>query len=126
MKKVKIISGKYAGQIYDGHRFYYDYLHTGHSPDLFTIITGDGEITITSDKIDVDHYEKQLLEEQIERLRANVGNFVRIIRSGSGSYCKGWNEKELHKITKVTSSGYVQFDDGLADMFRPDVEVVCE
>ena len=123
MKKVRIISGKYAGQILDGHRFYYDYLHTGNSPDLFTVITNNGEITITSDNIDVNHYENQLLEEQLERLGADVGDVVRIIRSGSGSYRKDWNEKALHKITRITASGYVQFDDGLAEMFRPDVEI---
>jgi hypothetical protein len=37
MKQVKIIDGKYAGQIFEGHSFYYDHLHTGNSPDLFTV-----------------------------------------------------------------------------------------
>lgn len=124
MKQVKVISGKYEGQIFDGHRFFYDYQYTGSSPDLFTIKTPDGDITITSDKIDVKHYEAQLLEEQLNRLGANVGDTVKIIRSGSGSYRRGWDDKALHKITKITSSGYVQFDDGLAETFRPDVEVV--
>lgn len=124
MKKVKVISGKYNGQILDGHRFFYDYQYTGSSPDLFTIKTQDGDITITSDKVDVEHYEAQLLEDQLERLGAKIRDTVRIIRSGSGSYKREWDEKALHTITKITSGGYVQFDDGLAEMFRPDVEVI--
>lgn len=124
MKKVKVINGKYDGQIFDGYRFFYDYQYTGSSPDLFTIKTPDGDVTITSDKIDVEHYEAQLLEEQLERLGAKTGDTVRIIRSGSGSYKRGWDEKALHTITKITSGGYVQFDDGLAVTFRPDVEVI--
>jgi hypothetical protein len=124
MKQVKIIDGKYAGQIFEGHRFYYDHLHTGSSPDLFIVKTPDGEITITSDRIDVEHYEKQLLDDELERLGAKVGDVVKIIRSGSGSYRHGWKEKTHHKITRITSHGYVQFDDGMAEMFRPDVEVI--
>lgn len=124
MKKVKVINGKYDGQIFDGHRFFYDYQYTGSSPDLFTIKTPDGDVTITSDNIDVEHYEAQLLEEQLERLGAKIGDTVRIIRSGGGSYKRGWDEKVLHTITKITSGGYVQFDDGLAETFRPDVEVI--
>jgi len=123
MKQVKIIDGKYAGRIFEGHRFYFDHLHTGNSPDLFTVKTPEGEMTITSDRIDVEHYEKQLLREQLIRLGANIGDTVKIIRSGSGSYKRGWDEKAPHKITKITSSGYVQFDDGMAETFRPDVEI---
>jgi hypothetical protein len=124
MRKVKVIDGKYSGQIFDGHRFYFDHLHTGNSPDLFTIETPEGRVTITSDRIDVEHYEEQLMIEELERLGAKVGDTVNIIRSGSGSYRKGWNDTVSHKITRITSNGYIQFDDGMAEMFRPDVEVV--
>lgn len=62
MKKVKVISGEFGGNTFDGHRFYYDYKHIGSSPDLFMIATSDGEKTITSDKVDVEHYEKQLFK----------------------------------------------------------------
>lgn len=124
MKKVKIISGKYDGQIFDGYRFFYDYKHTGSSPDLFTIKTSDGDVTITSDKIDVEHYEAQLLEDELKRLGANVGDTVNIIRAGSGSYMRGWDNKSLHTITKITSGGYVEFDNGMGKMFRPEVKVV--
>lgn len=88
MKQVKIIEGKYKGQTFEGHRFYYDYLHTGSSPDLFMIKTPDEDATITSDSVDVQHYESQLLQEELVRLGANVGDMVKIIRSGSGSYKK--------------------------------------
>lgn len=124
MKKVKVISGKYEGQIFDGHRFFYDYQYTGSSPDLFTIKTSDGDVTITSDKIDIEHYEVQLLEEELERLGAKVGDVVKIIRAGSGSFMRGWDNKVPHIITKITSGGYVEFDNGMGKMFRPDVEVV--
>lgn len=124
MKKVKIKNGKYTGQIFDGYRFYYDHLHTGNSPDLFVVNTPGGEITITSDRIDIEHYESQLLQEELIRLGANIGDTVKITRSGSGSFKKGWNEKSYHRITRITSSGYVQFDDGIGEMFRPDVEVI--
>lgn len=124
MKQVKVISGKYAGRVFEGHRFYYDHLHTGSSPDLFTIRTPEGEITITSDRIDVQHYEEQLLCDELVRLGAKVGDTVEIVRSGSGSYNHGWNKNVPHKITRITSSGYVQFDDGMAEMFRPDVKIL--
>ena len=124
MKKVKIISGEYNGMVVDGHRFYLDNLHTGSSSDLFEIYPNGERKVITSDKIDVVHYETQLLEDELKRLGANVGDVVIITRSGSGSYQKGWNVNETHIITKITPSGYVEFDNGLAKMFRPDVKIV--
>jgi hypothetical protein len=66
------------------------------------------------------------LDKELERLGAKVGDMVNIVRSGSGSYRHGWNDKDTHKITKITSNGYVQFDNGMAEMFRPDVEVIQE
>lgn len=124
MKKVKVISGQYEGQIFEGHRFFYDYQYTGSSPDLFTIVTPTGNVTITSDKIDVNHYEAQLLEDELERLGAKVGDIVNIVRTGSGSFMRGWDDKVTHIITRITPSGYVEFDNGLGKMFRPDVCVV--
>lgn len=124
MKKVKIISGEYNGMVVDGHRFYLDHLHTGSSPDLFEIYPNGERKVITSDKIDVEHYESQLLEDELKRLGANVGDIVTITRTGSGSYQKGWVANGNHTITKITSSGYVEFDNGLAKMFRPDVKIV--
>ena len=124
--KVKILNGIYEGQILEGSRVYYDYLHTGNSPDLFAVKTPDGEMMMISDDIDVEDYESQLLQEQIERLGAKVGDFVKITHSGSGTSNKGFNENACHQITKITSSGYVQFDDGMAEMFQPEVEITKE
>lgn len=124
MRRVKVTSGEYAGKEYEGCRCYYDYLHTGNSPDLFIIKTPNGDKTVTSLQIDVAHYEAQLLEEEIKRLGAKVGDVVNIVCSGSGSYAEDWNENIPHQITNITSNGTVEFDNGLATMFRPDVEII--
>lgn len=126
MKHVKILDGEYAGQILEGHRFYLDHLHTGNSPDLFTVKTPDGNMTITSDKIDVEFYEEQLLADELLRLGANIGDTVKITRTGSGWYRSGWDKDALHQITKISPSGYVEFDHGMGQMFRPDVELIRE
>lgn len=124
MKKVKIISGEYNGMIVDGHRFYLDHLHTGNSPDLFEVYIDGERKVITSDKIDVAYYENQLLEDELKRLGAKVGDVVTISRTGSGSYQKGWVVNDKHTITNISSNGYVEFDNGVAKMFRPDVKIV--
>ena len=124
MKNVKITKGDYEGQILKGHRYYYDYLHTGNSPDLFSIQTPNGDKTITSDFVDIEHYEQQCLQEELTRLSATVGDLVVIIRAGSGSYIHGWNNNIPPTITNITSRGYVEVDDGAARMFRPDVKIV--
>ncbi|QHI73801.1 hypothetical protein [Aminipila terrae] len=124
MKKVKILMGEFSGCEFEGYRYYCDYLHTGNSPDLYIIKTPEGEMTVTSDKIDISHYEAQLLDEELTRLGAKVGDTVKIIRSGGGYFKNSWDSKIPHKITRITPSGYVQFDDGMGEMFRPDVEVI--
>ena len=124
MKKVKIISGEYKDMILDGHRFYLDHLHTGNSADLFEVYFKGERKVITSDKIDVAHYENQLLEDELNRLGARVGDVVTISRAGSGSYQRGWVVNDTHTITNVSPNGYVEFDNGLAKMFRPDVKIV--
>lgn len=121
---IKVIEGEYAGNEYEGYVCYYDYLHTGDSPDLYMIKTPDGNKTVTSLQIDVTHYKAQLLARETERLGANVGDIVKIVCSGSGEYHEGWDEKIPHQITNITLSGYVEFDYGLAEIFRPDVEVI--
>lgn len=35
---------------------------------------------------------------------------------------RGWDNKVPNIITNITSSGYVEFDNGMGKMFRPDVE----
>lgn len=124
--RVRVIdpNSKYYGQELEGYCVYYDVNHTGSSPDLFHIKTPDGNVPILSTKIDAKHYWDQRRQEQIERLGANVGDIVIITRSGGGSFNRGFDLKEPHKITSIDSSGYVEFDNGEAKTFRPDVTIV--
>ncbi|SFG06848.1 hypothetical protein SAMN05660649_00552 [Desulfotomaculum arcticum] len=124
--KVRVIDpdSPYYGQEFEGGCVYYDVYHTGDSPDLFLIKTPEGEKIILSTSIDTEHYWNQRRQEQIERLGANVGDTVIITRSGGGCFTRDFDCSKPHKITKIDSSGYVEFDGGLAKTFRPDVILV--
>lgn len=111
------------GQILKGYRLYYDVKHTGKSPDLFVVESAGKKVQILSTKIDLAHYDAQLLTREIADLDANVGDNVMIIRTGSGCLPSGWDIKKPHLITKIDSSGHVTFKCG-ARMFRPDVLVI--
>ncbi|MFY0545477.1 hypothetical protein [Brevibacillus sp. H7] len=126
MKKVKVTDPRspYFGQELEGYCWYYDYLHTGDSPDLYIVKTPEGKKQLLSTQIDEKHYEAQELAEEIERLGANVGDTVMILRTGSGSSVAGFSTKVPHVISHISSSGTVTFDNGAATMFRPDVERV--
>jgi len=126
MNKVKIIdpSNSYFGQELDGYCWYYDHLHTGDSQDVYIVKTPEGEKQLLSTQIDVEHYEAQDLAKEIERLGANVGDTVKILRTGSGGSVAGFSTKVPHVISHISSSGTVTFDNGAATMFRPDVERV--
>lgn len=65
---------------------------------------------------------ERLLE--IERLGANVGDVVRIVRVGSGGWKRGFTPMDPHVITKITAAGNVFFDEGEAIMYRPRVEII--
>ncbi|EGW40490.1 hypothetical protein [Desulfosporosinus sp. OT] len=124
--KVKVIDPQspYCGQEFEGGCLYYDINHTGSSPDLFQIKTPEGERRILSTSIDVEHYWNQRRDEHIKKLGANVGDTVLITRSGGGSFKQGFDLLKPHKITGINSSGYVEFDNGEATTFRPDVKVI--
>lgn len=124
--KVKVINPKseYCGQEFEGHCFYYDIDHTGHSADLFIIKTPDGDKQILSTSIDAEHYWNQRRQEHIDKLGANVGDTVLITRTGSCSMCHDFDLSISHAITKIDSSGHVDFDNGRACCFRPDVTKV--
>jgi hypothetical protein len=127
MTTVKIVDSthKYYGQELPGGCVYYDVFHKGSGgPDLFQIETPEGKQTILSTKIDEQHYWEQRRAAHIEKLGANVGDTVRIIRAGSCSSKASFDWNILHVITKIDSSGYVEWDGGEATSFRPDVEVV--
>ena len=124
--KVRVTDAKsqYYGQEFEGHCFYYDIHHTGKSPDLFIIKTTDGDKQILSTSIDTEHYWNQRRQEHIDILGANVGDTVLINRTGSCSMNRDFDISKLHTITKIDSSGHVEFDNGAANCFRPDVTKV--
>lgn len=116
---------KYFGQELPGACVYYDIYHQGNGgPDLFFIRTPEGEQNILSTSIDTGHYWNQRRQEEIDRIGANVGDMVRIIRGGSGGCDAGFDWNAPHVITKIDSSGHVEWDHGAAFGFRPDVEVL--
>lgn len=124
--KVKVIDkeNKYYGMEFDGHCIYYDIDHTGHSPDLYNIHTPDGDMQILSTKIDEQHYWNQRRDEEIKKLGANIGDTVIIKRMGSCSCYHDFDTAVPHIITEIDSTGHVDFDNGRAKCFRPDIEVV--
>ncbi|MFB0841818.1 hypothetical protein [Paenibacillus oleatilyticus] len=124
--KVTDPNHKYYGQELPGNCFYYDINHTGNSPDLFILEAPEGSIRILSTQIDEDHYWNQRRETHIKRLGANVGDTVRIIRSGSCKSKANFDWSKPHVITKIDCNGYVEWDGGEAQSFRPDVELLEE
>ncbi|SPF54089.1 conserved hypothetical protein [Candidatus Desulfosporosinus infrequens] len=124
--EIKVIDSQspYCGQKFEGGCVYYDIHHTGSSPDLFIIKTPEGLKQILSTSIDVDHYWSQVREEQIERLGAEVGDTVLISREGGGTFKRGFDYSKPHKISRIDSSGHVEFDNGEATIFRPNVKVI--
>ncbi|QJD87884.1 hypothetical protein [Cohnella herbarum] len=127
MTTVKIIDPTHVlfGQELNGGCVYFDVYHQGSGgPDLFQIETPAGKQTILSTKIDTEHYWEQRRQKEIHRIGANVGDTVIIIRGGSGSSKANFDWKAPHVITKIDSSGNVEWDNGAAKGFRPDVEVI--
>lgn len=124
--KVRIIdeSSEFCGKEFEGYRFYYDYKHTGSSDDIYLVSTDKGEKQFLTRQIDEVYYKKQELDKFLEELGANVGDIVEVIEYGSGSYSRGFDKNGLHEITKITSNGYVQFDNGKVEVFRPKVKVI--
>lgn len=125
--KVKIIDPKHPcfGQELEGGIIYFDYYHRGGRPDLYQVKTAEGEIyRLLTDQIDAAHYEAQEIARETARIGASVGDTVLITRLGSGSQKAGFDFSIPHIITKIDSSGHVEFDDGAACGFRPDVQVI--
>jgi len=114
-----------CGQVVYGYIVYFDINHTGNSPDLIHATTREGKrVKLLSSQCDMGHYKAQELAEQVKRLGAKIGDKVRIVKSGSGTYGAGWRDEGVHEITNIDNVGYVEFDHGLGSMFRPAVEVV--
>ena len=131
METIKITDteDKYFGKELVGCCIYYDYGHNGGTEypivDLFSATTPDGTSKrYLSTQIDVEHYEDQLFQKELIRLGAKVRDNVMIVREGSGSWGNGFDLNIPHEITKINKNGTVEFDNGDAKMFRPDVEIV--
>jgi hypothetical protein len=124
MKTVKIIDekSKHFGKEFEGHCFYFDHKHTGHSADLFVIKTDNGEETILSTSIDVGHYWEQVRQEKIKKIGADVGDKVIIKETTSGCYSSDFDIEKPHIITSIADNGNVVFDNGIANMYMPKVE----
>lgn len=113
------------GQTLEGAMVYCDIRHTGNSEDLYHVQKENGDtVQLLSTQVDVGFYEEQLLAEQMKRLGANIGDIVTIQETGGGSFKCGWKKEGLHTITDVDCLGYVTFDDGMANCFRPSITVV--
>lgn len=116
------------GKEVTGYLFYHDINHTGDSPDLFRLQYKGQYYNALSTQIDVEHYKAQQLAAEIARLGANVGDTVMIVQDGGGAYSGKFDRTIPHKITRISSGGYVEFDGGSAnggaDISRPKVQIV--
>jgi hypothetical protein len=122
--KITDESHPYFGQELPGNCFYYDIFHRGTGgPDLFVIETPEGQQTILSTKVDTDHYWKQRRQQEIERLGADVGDTV-LIKSGGAGNKRDFDWRIPHVITQIDAYGNVEWDDGAAWGFRPDVTMI--
>ncbi|GGF73172.1 hypothetical protein GCM10010912_17960 [Paenibacillus albidus] len=127
--KVKVTDPSHPcfGQELEGGIIYYDIYHRGGRPDLYEVSTPEGKrYRLLTHQIDADHYEAQELNEEIERLGAEVGDTVMVIRPGSGGSNAGFDWNASHVITRIDGSGHVEFDDKAAWGFRPDVQVLSK
>lgn len=129
MFEIKVIdkNSKYFGETLKGSVCYYDIKHTGNSDDLYIAVTEDGEkVKLLSSQIDEEFYHEQELEQVTKEIGAKIGDKVIILKDGSGSYKKDWQQEGVHVVTKIDFTGHVTFDDGMATIFRPKLELVSE
>ena len=115
--------------IVDGHRFYLDHLHTGSSPDLFEIYPNGERKVITSDKIDVEHYEAQLLEDELKRLATKYSKERDIFYLGRGlDYVVAMEGSlKLKEISYIHSEAYAsgELKHGPIALITEDTPVVA-
>lgn len=121
-----------CGKEFPGWLAFHDVYYRGGTTlpveDLYLVTIDGQERRYVSSQIDVEHYKVQLLKEEIDRLGAKIGDKVRVIHETSGSYGKRYYDREkgdgFHTITDIDCYGHVTFDNGEANMFRPEVEVI--
>lgn len=120
------------GKEFPGWLAFHDVYYRGGTTlpieDLYLVTIDGQERRYVSSQIDVEHYKTQLLKEEIEHIGAKVGDKVRVLHETSGSYGKRYYDREkdegFHTITAIDCYGNVTFDNGEANMFRPEVEVI--
>lgn len=121
-----------CGKEYPGYLIFYDVYYRGGSnepiEDLYLLEIDCKKHKYVTSQIDEAHYKNQILNIEIDRLGANIGDKVRVIDTGSGSYGRAYLDRKnnygFHTITDITPYGYVTFDNGEAKMFRPKVEKI--
>lgn len=127
--RITDVNSAYYGQEFEGNCIYYDVYHTGSTKekpavDLFSVQTPEGSRKFLSTQIDAEYYWEQRRQEQIKELGADVGDIVLIIEPRSNYSKLGFDWKAAHKITKIDSSGHVEFDNGMATCFRPVMKLI--
>lgn len=123
-----------CGKEFPGWLAFFDVYYRGGTgqpiEDLYLVTIDGKECQYISSQIDVEHYQAQVLKNEIERLGANIGDKVKVVHDTSGCYGKAYYDRETqigsHTITGITYNGYVTFDNGEAEMFRPEVVVINE
>jgi len=119
---------EHCGCEFDGHRVYSDILHgrkiDGKIQDLYVVNINGEEKQYMTHQIDEEYYRRQEIGKVVERLGAEEGDEVRVIKGGSGSYASYFKDRDTHIIRKIVCTGHVYFDDGVTSIFRPTVEVV--
>lgn len=127
MFDIKVVDkeSEFFGQSLKGSCFYYDIKHTGDSDDLYIAETKDGrKIKLLSSQIDEEYYHNQELNKVLKELGVGVGDNVIIIKGGSGSYSRDWENEGVHVVTSIDFTGHVTFDGGKAKIFRPKLQLV--
>lgn len=122
------------GKEFPGWLAFHDVYYRGGTTlpveDLYLVTIDGQERRYVSSQIDVEHYQAQLLKEETERIGAKIGDKVRVLRETSGCYGKRYYDRKknkgFHTITDINYCGNVTFDNGEANMFRPEIEVINE
>ncbi len=130
MLSVKITDPKseFFGKTLTLEMIYHDHKHTGDSPDLIYTKDDKGTThTFLSTSIDEDDLKQQQIKKISEELGAQEGDKVLILSPrGSNHYPVNFDFSIPHTITRISPSENVDFDNGAASFFRPNVQKIKE
>lgn len=107
---------------------YHDYKHTGNSPDMIYAKDEEGTThTFLSTSIDEEDLKRQQIQRAAEELGAQEGDKVLILSPrGANHYPVNFDFSIPHTITRISPSENVDFDNGAASFFRPNVQKIQE